>query len=196
MTPQRFNSALARLNRKRVLVPGWRNYYFHWIKYAPAIKAFTGKYGKELRDAEDDFIAGKRALALKKLETIIKLKDLPENNRQYMLYLYGHWMLNITPAITRTSISIIEPWQLEWWQKRPPEVLSRLMQLGIDPATRGRNTNVLHCAIYRNVNTEIIKESLRSTSKEKVAKLTTRQGKKRTVPLDIATRRSGSVQRS
>ncbi|MDD5598375.1 MAG: hypothetical protein PHV82_10555 [Victivallaceae bacterium] len=113
MTPARFKSALSRMDRKRVLVPGWSNSYFHWIKYVPAVKAFTGKYGQELRDAENDFIAGKNNQALSKLEAIIKQDDLAENDRQYMLYLYGHWMLNISPSVSRTSISIIEPWQLE-----------------------------------------------------------------------------------
>ena len=62
------------------------------------LKVFTGKHAAELREAEKLFLSGSddRA-ALEKLVSVIRGGDLPQDEKEFLIDLYGRWRLDCSP---------------------------------------------------------------------------------------------------
>ena len=62
------------------------------------LKVFTGRHAAELREAEKLFLSGSddRA-ALEKLVSVIRGSDLPQDEKEFLIDLYGRWRLDCSP---------------------------------------------------------------------------------------------------
>gem|GEM_PF-2220984 len=154
LTPEKFNAALARFRKTTPVQIGGNSSYFSWVDYPATLSVFTGKNGKELKAAEDLFLAGQTEKALSGLDQLLVRKDLSKSERNYIYFLYGHWLLNDNPAFSYGRI--IPAWQAETWQKFKPVVMEKLLEHGIDPGVYGEYATCLQLAIYQNANPAVI----------------------------------------
>ncbi len=154
LTPEKFNAAIARFRKTTPVTIGGNGSYFSWIDYPATLSVFTGKIGKELKTAEDTFLAGQMEEALSGLDKLLARKDLSKAERNHLYFLYGHWLLNDDPS--SGAGRIIPAWQVETWRKSKPVVMEKLLEHGIDPGVHGEYATCLQLAIYQNANPAVI----------------------------------------
>ncbi len=154
LTPEKFMASIIRFRKTTPLTIGGNRSYFCWISYPATLSTFNGTNGKELKAAEDLFLAGQTEKALAGLDQLLARKNLSKSERNHIYFLYGHWLLNDDPSSSRGRV--IPAWQVETWRKSKPVVMEKLLEHGIDPGVLGERASCLQLAIYQKANPAVI----------------------------------------
>ena len=105
------------------------SYFPNWIKVSEFIKYFNGPRGKQLIEAEKNFINGNRPLALQQLEKLLANKEVKDKERIFVADLWGRYALmlsahNYSPNSNSLGVASDE---------EALDVMKQLLKFGIDP---------------------------------------------------------------
>ena len=68
----------------------------HYDDFGIRIRLFTGKFGAELRSLEKQLLAGERKSAMPEIRALLKKKELPADEQDFLLDWYARWQMGFS----------------------------------------------------------------------------------------------------
>lgn len=122
------------------------------------LKVFTGRHAATLREAENLFLSGDddRA-ALEKLVSVIRGGDLPPDEKEFLIDLYGRWRLDCTPRYFFLGGGNYMSAHLVALRHDRSEVAAEMEKLGYRPKEKNPGEIVLSIAAEGDNTGEILR---------------------------------------
>lgn len=112
------------------------SYFPNWIKVSESMKYFNSPRGKQLIQAETNFINGNQPFALSLLEKLLASKDVKDKERTFIADLWGRYTLMASAYNYSSGCNSL----IVAAEEENLDVIKKLLKFGIDPNTSKNET--------------------------------------------------------